>query len=406
MSAGKFFADPFQKDRWLFCHSSDLKKQQERRCLPVDGVLFLRYNFSFCLTGLKDVWNKTLSVAMSKSIIQYNWNSTSLCSPCFYGSICQFTTSYYSISTEALPDTFIQSKRTIASVLFILLISTICNVLSIAVFCQAKPRQMGNGIYRLWITIIGQLGTMVLSARLLRIFGRQGSGIIDCFGLEYLISVLPAIYYSLTACVAIERVAVAYQHLSFNLDRSRHVARIVVPSLILYHFLVVLYEPFHRRLLVDTQSSDRLWCSLDLHTWFLNTYERTTNIVHLVLPFAFNLLSPLIMLIILTRHKRTVNENSTTWLNFINVLRTHKNNLITPSLLVLLISPRVILTFLLTCITQPWQNTAYIVAYLLSLMPLMTSLFIFVLPSSERREELYGIFRCAIRYARVAQSDE
>lgn len=343
---------------------------------------------------------------MSKSVIQYNWNSTSLCSPCFYGSICQFTTSYYSISIEALPDTFIQSKRTIASILFILLISTICNVLSIAVFCQAKSRQMGNGIYRLWIAIIGQLGMIILGVRLLRIFGKQGSSIVDCVGLDYLISVLPSIYYSLTACIAIERVIVAYQHLSFNLDRSRHVARIVIPSLILYHFLVVLHEPFHRRLLSDTQSSDRLWCSLDLHTWFLNTYERTTNILHLVFPLAINILSPLIMLTILTTHKTTVNENATAWSNFISVLRTYKSNLITPSLLVLLTTPRLILTFCLTCITQPWQNTAYLVAYLLSLMPLMTSLFIFVLPSSERREELYGIFQCAIRYARVAQSDE
>jgi hypothetical protein len=286
-----------------------------------------------------------------------------------------------------------------------LFLSTICNILSIATFCQAKPREMGNGIYRLWITLIGQLGMMTLAIRLVLIFSKQGSGIVDCFGLEYLISVLPAVYDSLTACVAIERTVVAYQNLSFDKDRSRHVAKIVIPALILYHFLMALHEPFHRRLLSDAHSSDRLWCSLHIHTRFLRTYEKTTNIIHLVLPFAINLLAPLIMLNIVTRHKATMNERTTTWSNFKSVLCTYKHNVITPCLLVLLITPRLILTFYLTCITQPWQNTAYLVAYLLSLVPLMTSLFIFVLPSSDRRKDLHGVFRRTIRYVRVRQFD-
>ena len=284
--------------------------------------------------------------------MSYISNSTSLCYPCFYGSICQFTTTYYSISIEALPDTFIQSKRTIAGIFFILLMGTICNILSIAVFYPAKSRQMGNGIYRLWIAIIGQLDTMVLAVRLLRLFSRQNSSIVACFALDYLISVLPAIYYSLTACVAIERVVVAYQHLSFKSDRSRHIARVVIPSLVLYHFVVTLHELFHRQLLSASPSSNRFWCSL-----------------HLRGPF----------------------------------LRTYKNNLITPSLLMLLLTPRLIVTVSLTCIARPWQNTAYLAAYFLSLTPLMGTLFIFVLPSSKRREEFWVMFPCATRYARVTQ---
>ncbi|CAF2838064.1 unnamed protein product, partial [Rotaria sp. Silwood2] len=67
---------------------------------------------------------------------------------------------------------------------------------------------MGNGIYRLWILIVGQIGTMTLAIRLLLIFVTKSSQIVSCFGLDYLISVSTALYYSLTACVAIERTVV------------------------------------------------------------------------------------------------------------------------------------------------------------------------------------------------------
>jgi hypothetical protein len=192
--------------------------------------------------------------------------------------------------------------------------------------------------------------------------------------------VLFAIYYPLTACVIIERTVCAYKNLSFDKQQSRHVAKIVIPSLILYHFLVTLHKPFHRQLLSDTHSSNRSWCFLHHRIWFFNTYERATNIVRLVLPFFLNLLAPLIMLSIRTRHKATLNKNATTWSNFKSVLCTYKNNIISPCLLVLLITPRLILTFHVTCITQQWQNTTYLVAYFLLLVPLMTSFFIFLLP--------------------------
>lgn len=213
---------------------------------------------------------------------------------------------------------------------------------------------MGNGIYRLWIVIIGQFGTMILGAHPLHIFAPHGSSIINCFGLEYLISVLSAIYYSLTTCVAIEQAVVAYQHLRFVKNQSRHVAKIVIPTLIFYHFLVAFHEPFHHQLLSDIYFPDRRWYALHRHTGFLSICEKITNIVHFILPYTLNLFTPLIMLSILTKHNAGLGRNTTIWRRFKSVLYTYKNNLITPYLLVLLTTPCLILTFYLTCITQPW----------------------------------------------------
>ncbi|CAF1149972.1 unnamed protein product [Rotaria sordida] len=91
----------------------------------------------------------------------------------------------------------------IIGILVCLFLGTICNTLSIITFCQTRTRGMGNGIYRLWISIIGQIGTTAITIRLLLIFVTKSSQWITCFGLDYVISVSIALYYSLTACIAI-----------------------------------------------------------------------------------------------------------------------------------------------------------------------------------------------------------
>jgi hypothetical protein len=272
--------------------------------------------------------------------------------------------------------------------------------LSIATFCQASPGR-GNRIYRLWIAIVGQLGTMTFALRLLLIFVRQSSGIIDCYYIDYLISVLPALHYSLTACVFIEQVVVAYETLSFSKEQSRHTAKVVIPILILYHLLIPLYKPFHRQLLADPRLSTRFWCSLHLHTRFLSIFERVINIVHLVVPFTLNLFAPIVMLIILTKHKIILKQNASIWSNFKDVLCTYKRNVIVPYILVVLTIPHLVVTFRLNCVTQSWQNTVYLVAYFIYLVPLMTSLFIFVLLSSTFREELRKMCQRSISYGRL-----
>ena len=334
---------------------------------------------------------------MSKTVIRYNGNSTILCPSCFYGSICQFTTSYYSISLETCLTTSFQSRPIIVCIIIVLLIGTIGNILSIATFCHVSHGR-GNRIYRLWIAIVGQLGTMIFTLRLLLMFVRQSSGIIECFVLDYLLSVLLALYHSLTACVFIEQVVVAYKNLSFSKENSQHMATIVIPLLILYHLLISLYKPFHRQLLADSYLSTRFWCVLHLHTGFLSSFERIANIVHFVLPFVLNFCTPILLLIILTKHRILAKANTRIWLNFKHVLCTYKTNVIVPYVLVILSTPYLVVAFCLHCITQPWQNTIYLIAYCLYLLPLMTSCFIFVLPSPTFRDELCKMCQHSISY--------
>ena len=340
---------------------------------------------------------------MSASVVYEDWNLTTLCSPCFYGSTCQFTTSYYSISLEASLFARLQSKRITVIIIITSVVSTIGNILSIATFCQATAREMGSGIYRLWITIVGQFGMMALAIRLFLICNQRNTGFIECFGLDYLISVLPSLYYSLTACLAVERVFVAYKNLSFSKERSRHAAKIVIPILILYHFLISLHEPFHRRLLADAHFADRAWCVLHFHTRFFSTFEIITNIIHLFLPIIVNLFGTIAMLIILVKHKIALKQNASMWLNLRGVVSTYRDNIISSCTLVVSATPHLAIVSHLNCVTRSWENRIYLVSYFVYLVPLMTSFFIFVLLSAKYRAELDRMYQRSVRYISVRQ---
>jgi hypothetical protein len=335
---------------------------------------------------------------MSATVIHDDWNLTAHCSPCFYGSTCQFTTSYYSISLEAFLFAHLQPKRITVIIIVTSLISTVGNILSIATFCQATSREMGSGIYRLWITVVGQLGTMTFAIRLLVITNQRNTGIIDCFGLDYLISVLPSLYYSLTACLAVERVFVAYKNLSFSKERSRHAAKIVIPILILYHFLIALPKPFHRQLFADSHVSHRTWCVLHFQTPLFSTFEIITNIIHLFLPIIVNLFGTIAMLIILVKHKVALQQNASIWLNLGDVVSTYRHNIISSCMLVVSATHHLVIVSRLNCVTRSWENTIYLISYAVYLVPLMTSFFIFVLLSAKYRAELDRLYQRLVRY--------
>ncbi|CAF1191742.1 unnamed protein product [Adineta ricciae] len=315
-------------------------------------------------------------------------NSTAQCPSCFYGSICQFTTLYSSISMESFLDMpFLSKEIAFGGIAVMLVFGTICNILSIATFCQASKGR-GNRIYRLWMTIVGQCGTIVFALRLFLIISRQ---------------ILPVLYYSLTACVFIEQAVVAHKHLHFDKESSRHTANLVIPVLIIYHLLVNLYIPFQYQLLRDPYIPTRSWCSSDLRNYSLTRFVTIINTTHIILPFILNLTSPIVMIIILTKGKLDSKQNRRFWSSLKDVLNTYKGNITIPYVLAILTIPYLIVTFRLNCITQSWQNAIYLIAYFIYLIPLPTSLFLFILPSPTFTEELCKIYQRTIVYVRLRQ---
>ncbi|CAF1239023.1 unnamed protein product [Adineta ricciae] len=318
-----------------------------------------------------------------------NSNNTS-CLNCFYGPKCQFTTAYYGITSLQILFCSIESVSK-SLVLSIFVVGSVCNLFSIVTFCQPNTREMGSGIYRLWISIVGQIGLVIVVSHLLLADNKK----IGCVLLEYLRKAVHAAYDSLTACTTLERTMVIYQGITFNKIGSRRIAKLVIPILIVYHFSTILYEPFIREM---KKSSNRSWCILDLHTHSLLNYESVRNMLHFTIPYVINFVSPIIWILTLTKQKVTLYQNATVWANFKNVLHTYKHTIISCYILVLFNTPRFIFTFSLTCIKFQWQNTAYITAYFLSLVPLMGNLFIFVIPSPKYRPVFLGLLQNLMKY--------
>jgi hypothetical protein len=331
-------------------------------------------------------------MSKSNNFCILNSSATSHCSSCSYGPFCQFTTEYYGITSLQALFCSIESIP-ISIIIVVFLLGTLWNISAISTFCQANTREMGSGIYRLWISIIGQFGLTVLISHIL--LEKTNNGIINCFIVEYLHKALHALYDSLTACTTLERTMVIYQGISFNKIGSRRVAKLVIPILILYHFVSILHEPFYRQIIY---SFDRYWCILKFPDHVLLNYETATNVFHFILPYFINLIFPIVWILTLTKNKSTLNKNSSIWINFKKVLFTYKHTIISCYILVLLNTPRFIFTFYLTCIELQWQNTAYIMAYFLSSVQFMMNLFIFVLPSPKYRPEFFGFLRRIVKF--------
>lgn len=318
--------------------------------------------------------------------------TTSACPSCSYGPACLFTTTNYGItSLQALACSI--DGIPIAVLLLVFLVGSVCNLFAIATFCQASSREMGGGIYRLWVSIVGQLGLMTVIAHLL--LERNGSRVVGCYVFEYMRKVFHALYDSLTACTAVERTVVIFQGIAFSKFSSRRVAKLAIPCLVIYHFVSILYEPFYRQIV---SSSGRSWCVLKVHGQSLVQYARIQNLLHFLIPYLINLIFPIVWLAALTKHKSTLHRSKSTWFCLQTAVSSYKYTVVASYALVFLNTPRLIVTLWLTCIEVPWQNTAYIAAYFLSLVPWMTNLLLFVLPSPKHRPEFLGLVHRLVTY--------
>ena len=331
-------------------------------------------------------------MSSTADICSFNYTKSTSCAPCFYGPYCQFSTVYYGFTTLQM---FLCSIESIplSGILLVLFLGTLWNTLGIGTFCQSRTREMGTGVYRLWISIVGQLGLMVVVLHLL--LEKHHKPALGCFLLEYLRKALHGLYDSLTACTAVERTVVILQGISFNKASSRRVAKLLVPVLILYHFLNILDEPFHRRLIF---SSSQSWCRLDFPNDVLRQYHSAINILHFLVPYLINLCLPVVWLVTLVKQKSTLNQTASIWTNLKKVLGSYKYTLISCFTLVLLNTPRFLTMFTFTCIESQWQNTAYLLAYLISLVPMVITVFIFVLPSPTSRPVLFSIVQRIFKY--------
>ena len=108
---------------------------------------------------------------------------------------------------------------------------------------------------------------------------------------------------------------------------------------------------------------------------------------HFFVPFIMNIISSLIIIILSTKRRRSIEEGLTFYEILCEQIREHQHLLIAPFVLIMLLLPRLIISFVAGCMQSNRSPWLYLIAYLISFVPPMLTFIIFVLPSKLYKEE-------------------
>jgi len=158
-----------------------------------------------------------------------------------------------------------------------------------------------------------------------------------------------------------------------------------------------IHEIIYRHLIDDDSNDEkRIWCIVK-YSMDVRKYNLAMNIFHFCTPFVINLFSAIIIIIGTTRLRTNAKNQQNYRKVLLEQLRQHKHLLITSFLLIILAIPRLIISFVSGCMESTNGAWLFLIGYFISFIPLISTFFIFVLPSKTYKEEFYNTCR---RYQR------
>jgi hypothetical protein len=326
-----------------------------------------------------------------------------ICSECYYGTRCQFSTVGLGVSLDAmlgyqiqpnisLSEQFMSVKISGIVTIVMFVIGLISSMMSLLTFQQHEIRQVGCGIYLLTLSVTSLLTIIMFTLKFWFLFFIQTTIIthpkflhINCLLMDVSTQVCLSTSNWLGACVAVERTMSVLRQIKFNKKRSKQMSIWVVPILIIIVILTHLPDPLHR-VLTDDESENRKWCIVR----YPSSIERFNSInifIHFVVPFAINAISALIIIIVKARTRFTIRQQESYLQHLYEQFHDFRHLLISPSVLVLLTVPRLMLAFLPGCMKTIDDLWIYLAGYFVSFVPPLLTFPIFVLPSRLYREQ-------------------
>ncbi|CAF1325276.1 unnamed protein product [Adineta steineri] len=336
--------------------------------------------------------------------------SACVCKKCYYGSKCQFNSVGFSTSLDVIFGYHIkpfisftkQSKavKITASITILMLIFSIINgVLSTLTFKNESLLKVGCGIYLLTNSIISILTITIFTIKYFQLIIFQMKTITNtsfinfsCILTDVLLKILLSFGDWLYACVAIERTLAATQGIHFNPSKSKYIAKYVIPIILCLISIFYIHDPISRRILHDDDDEQRTWCILEYST-NLKKYDKFINLFHFLTPFIINILSAICITIQVFRIRVKTKKKSAYKKILYSQIQQNKHLLISPSILILLSIPRLIISFLSGCmdsIRNPWL---YLVGYYISFIPPLLIIILFILPSRTYKQEFISIIQ-------------
>ena len=395
-------------DEHYFCLCYDYNGQRLSNC----------FNFNTKIPqacyGLSDCENDAQCIQDHPTCPQ---TSICVCSKCFHGRRCQFNSHLFGLSLDAILGYHIQPhinlmqqsrivKTSLALTAIIAVAGMINAILSFLTFKNRASRESGCGLYLLGSSITIGLTMVVFVVKFSILIYAQMTYLthnaflnVQCYTLDFLLRVGLNLDQYLNACVAGERALTVIKATRFSKQKSKRTAKYLLLGLLLWTVGTTIHDPVHRRLLDDNNEEEetekRIWCIVS-YSSNVRIYSSIINSIHFFVPFLLNLLSASVILFMTTRQRHRAQRRHTYQRIFREQFREHIHLLIAPIVLIILCTPRLILSFIADCMQSTSQAWLPLLGYYISFIPSTLTMLTFVFPSNLYTNE----FRKSVREIR------
>lgn len=332
-----------------------------------------------------------------------------MCPECYYGAKCQFSTDTKTFSLDVILGYHIRRgigiaqqpvpvKVSIIVTTLIMFFGLISGILSILTFRIRATRELGCGNYLLAYSAVSTMTmpafaykVMTLLLSQMALITNQRALRLNCVLTDFMIQSLLTIGDWLAAAVAIERALSAISGAHLRKKKTKEVAYRVIPMIFLITFTSLIHDPFHRELVYDSQE-ERMWC-LVRYSSILDLYNSVTTISHFVLPFSINCISAMIIIATVARHRLAAQKKKSYKDHLIEQFYRHKHLLISPLILIILATPRLVLTFVSGCMKSGREPWLFLMVYFISFIPPLLTFMVFVHSSNVYKKEFIDVIK-------------
>jgi len=215
----------------------------------------------------------------------------------------------------------------------------------------------------------------------------------------------------LNACVAIERATNVIKGVTFDKNKSRFYAKRTILVLPFCIIGTLTHEFLYRRLLVyppeieetNVGITERYILCVTRYTTAVQNYNTVILFFHLLAPFLINLCSALLIVFGGARQRSIARKDQSFKEHIREQFNEHKQLIISPTILLVLSIPRVIISLLPDGVKVSENLWLYLSAYLISFIPSMLVFIIFVVPSEFYMKIFKQAFICARQHNPIRQ---
>jgi hypothetical protein len=156
---------------------------------------------------------------------------------------------------------------------------------------------------------------------------------------------------------------------------------------ILFSIVSVIQDPKHRQLIYD-EEEERTWCIVR-YSFLVQIYDSTIRIIHFIIPFCIHFISSIIIIITSAARTHSNAREKQSYKRYLQEqFHEHKYLIISPIILIILVIPRLVISFLSGCMKSGRDPWLFLFGYFISFLPSLLTPIVFIFPSKTYRKEL------------------